>query len=273
MFSVNGWALHRRTMARDWNKLLTFPMERRVTIQVWEVGLFHLVLQLLVVCYVGYSLYYSDAWAYSEEPVGSVNAWPEAGVWERHASVADFGADLSYCDPAATSYAYDESFVMDDPVCLIVNPLEVSAKEAGTVHFTTAFIEYRDVGWSCDAPHNATRWLECLERSGSVDASLEGGRQCVCSSQRTVYPVGVDLMVLAFEHGFSGALKFADRSGSSMRPAGSAGAVDTTVEFANATGAKRTYASGAAVRLSVADAVAIATATGLTLDDVNRDLR
>ena len=31
-------------MARDWNKTFTFVMDRRVTIEVWEVGLVHLSL-------------------------------------------------------------------------------------------------------------------------------------------------------------------------------------------------------------------------------------
>ncbi len=287
-------------MARDWNKILTFPMERRVTIEVWECGLVYILLQLMVVGYVGLNLYYSDAvrilatqeltcagaldevpdasrgsilaqWAFSEEPVGAVNAWPEAGRWTEHAASADFG-ELPYCDPAAFAYAYDPSFVMDDPQCQLMSPHEVSAKENGAVHFTTAFIEYREVGWACAAAHNASQWAACALRNGTVDDALEGGRQCVCSSQRTVYPVGVDLMTMAFEHSFQGAVRFDGRNGSSTRPAGSVGAVDTTVIFRNESGGKRTVRSGTATRLTVGEWVALATPAGLTLDDENRDL-
>lgn len=174
----------------DVNELLTFRLEKTVTIQVWQVGLFYRLSQLLVVIYVGVGMHYANTWAYTEAPMGTVNAWPENGDFAAPASLNDFGV-LPYCENASFSYAYDASFNMDLPACEVQHPYEITTKEPGQLIFTTAFIEVGEVGWECaDTTADAAQRQACTARGGSARA--RSSSQCICETTRTVYPVGVD---------------------------------------------------------------------------------
>lgn len=241
----------------DLNELLTFRLEKTVTIQVWQVGFVYRLIQLIVVAYVSTSLYFNESWAYVETPMGSVNAWPEDGGFLDHANLGDY-APLSYCANSSFSYAYDASFVMDNPSCETANPYEITTKLPGQLIFTTAFIEVSEIGWACaDAPTDTTERTACAIRGGVV--TTRGGQQCVCLAKRTVYPVGVDRMSLAFEHAVQ-----ASTSGSSFEPLaassnepsdpanGVIGGIQSRIVFANGTVVAVDSTDGAAIRMPLA---------------------
>ena len=207
--------------------VLGFYVPIRVKIMDGRLGVVYRICQLITVIYLGLSLYLGESWAYSEKPIGEVNAWPEGGQWRSQADLIDY-TTLNYCGNPSFSYAYDANFLMDDPKCEPHHPYEVAAqlchlklsphtpmftystlphapspqitvKGSQLVAFVTAFIEMRQTAWpSTDAADTAKTSL-CTARGGTLTTS---GSQRQCASQRTVYPVGVDKMVLAFEHAF-----------------------------------------------------------------------
>ena len=187
------------------DELLTFRLEKTVTIQVWQVGVLHLVLQIAVLVYVLLTLYLGNTWAYTEVPIGKVNAWSGLGTYLNDARLPNYNS-LPYCNNASLSFAYSPTFVMDSPVCEAANPYEVTNKAgitatANALVFTTAFIEVSEVGWPCDGATNETKYAECAARGGLIDTR---GNQCLCMHERTVYPVGVDKMSMSFEHTIAG---------------------------------------------------------------------
>lgn len=235
----------------DMNELLTFRLEKTVTIQVWQVGLVFRLMQIAVVVYIACMLHFANSWAYNETPMGSVNAWNEQGGFLEHANLADYSS-LPYCANASLSYGYDASFVMDSPACEASNPYEVTSKEPGQLIFTTAYIEVREVGWDCgDAATDTAQRAACTTRGGAV--SLRASSQCVCLSDRAVYPVGVDRMVLAFEHAMAAATsdsRFYDLAASSNTvpdPDQGKLGINSHIVFAN--GTVKNVSSGVAIRM------------------------
>ena len=101
---------------------LSFTAPLHVKVAEPLLGAVHKGCQLLVFLYVGISLYIGDSWAYTEAPVGVVNAWPEGGDWRAHADLFPNVASLPHCTDDRFSYAYDENFVMDNPECLKLHP-------------------------------------------------------------------------------------------------------------------------------------------------------
>ena len=86
-----------------------------------------------VLIYVGLMLYDKDTWAFSERPIGSVNAFAEGGDWYSHVE-AQYGEQVSgiaACGGEDWSYAYSPSFVMDDPICELNDPFELIEKAPG----------------------------------------------------------------------------------------------------------------------------------------------
>ena len=241
-------------MAIDWDKKLTFKMERKVTLEVWQVGLVHKVLQLVVVAFVLIQLAMGSAWAYSSAPIGSVNAWPDSGNWATYMSELEDEHAPPYCSNADFSYGYDASFEMYNPQCEPLAPQEISSKGPKVVHYTTALIESVETGWPCSADVNATRQAECTTGGGVVSTQL-GARQCICTTSRTVYPIGIEEMNLYFEHAFTGGDKFEDRKGSSSYAAGAEGAIDTTIMYNKGEEkiAGPTYQSGEPIGMRVVD--------------------
>ena len=100
--------------------------------------------------------------------------------------------------------------------------------------------------------------------SGGVKSVLFG-TQCLCTTRRTTYPVGTDLMIMAFEHRFSTSADQMDGlEGSSAH--GDDALTTTTIDFSN--GSSVVFQPGSVVRLTIADWLKAADST-LGLDTRN----
>ena len=238
-------------MKAIFDSVMVFQLEKTVTIKVWQVGVVFRFCQLAVLTYVIVMLVVDATWAYSEQPAGTVNAWTESGGYYGLAGLSSFSS-LAYCaDPAAYSFVYSADYNYSNPTCVKMHPWEISVK-GNPVHVTTAVLETRETAWPCtSATSDATAAAVCSARSGTV--MIEDGTQCVCTSSRTLYPVGVEKMILAFEHQVEADLeetRFSNVEGSSSTPAGEDGAITTTIESYDAS-THAVFAPGETIKLSV----------------------
>ena len=55
-----------------------YPTKRMLRVDVWQLGLMYRTLQLGILCGVLYDIFISNAWAYSEVPQNTVNAYGES---------------------------------------------------------------------------------------------------------------------------------------------------------------------------------------------------
>ena len=78
-------------------------------------------------------------------------------------------------------------------------PAELTGRDASSVFYTTAILETVTKAWPCAATYAGDRETECAAVDGAL-FSYNG--QCGCQSQRAVYPLKVEEMLLAFEHTF-----------------------------------------------------------------------
>jgi len=177
-----------------------YRTERRVKIQVFEIGLLYRCLQLLAVLYVLYVLWVQDLWAEESTPRGLVEANPGYGASRQVIMAADYSA-FPHCGNASYHYARgpvsEDDKRMGTPECRGDEMPEVASKsETGaTVSFVTAYREQTLVGWPChEAPPS-----ECA----SLPTVVEPSGQCVCEHWSTVYPVGIDKMDILMEHAYS----------------------------------------------------------------------
>ena len=199
------------------DELLTFRLEKTVTIQVWQVGFLFRILQIAIVTFFVFQMYVYDQWALIEIPVGSLNAWSQARNFMDDAGLSSF-ASLPYCNNASYAYTYDSELDYTTnggpPVCEALADWEVVQKtgitaQSNSLIFMTVFIEKSEFAWPCAGLMNDTMTAKCLSDAGTLETT-HGGSQCKCEAQRTVYPVGVDKMGFAFEHNIKNGTNFAD---------------------------------------------------------------
>ena len=249
-------------------------IEKKVEVRVWRVGLTLRLCQLAIITYIVLSLYFFGTWALSEVPVGSVNAWAEGGAWKDHANHLNPAASLDHCSGNSSfSFVYSPTFSYENPVCEIMPPFDMTSKlPNGVVSFTTVFIETSQVGWPCsDAVADATERAACITRGGNFGAgTVTGGsigNQCVCTVKRTIYPLGVDLMDMHFEHSVGAALRdssFAPLASSSNLAGTGPGTLPSMIHAAD--GTTEAFPSGSSISMSLQDWLQTA---GVRLDDVN----
>jgi len=120
-----------------------------------------------------------------------------------------------------------------------MNPWEISAK-GNPLHISTCMVEMRENGWPCSVDDlidpvtsaaDTQARADCAARNGEV---MEGYTQCYCTSSKTLYPVGVEKMVMQFEHAINSLYlgantAFSDVNHSSSKLPGEDGAVTTRV--------------------------------------------
>ena len=243
-----------------WDSSMVFRLEKTVTIKVWQIGLLFRLCQLAVIIYLIVALVINETWAYTEIPVGIVNAYAGVGDIYDHVDEASWSS-LAHCsDPAAFSYANSPNWVYDNPACVAMDPWELSSKGTREVHVTTSILEVRESGWPCAAAvlataegnaTAATARAVCASRGGTVLG--EGSSQCRCRAQQTLFPVGIEQMSVTIEHAVGSsddATRFADVAGSSSIPEGEEGAMEATVHAANGS-VYRGFGEGAAISLRV----------------------
>ena len=112
---------------------------------------------------------------------------------------ADINA-LPQCNNASHAFQYDATFNYTMPECRYVVPEQLVVKGTQQVQFVTQFLENSYVGFPCATPGAGPTESQagCAAAGGSLDQHANG--QCVCKTSKTVYPVGVEEMVMSFEH-------------------------------------------------------------------------
>ena len=179
--------------------LRTYKTEKFIRVDVPRVGIFFRVGQLLAFMMVLAQLYLNDGWAKGDAPGGISNAWTEPGGMLQQAITTPNLAELTgYCDNANYSYS-SEIYAFSTPECETFMPAELTGRDASSVFYTTAILETVTKAWPCAATYAGDRETECAAVDGAL-FSYNG--QCGCQSQRAVYPLKVEEMLLAFEHTF-----------------------------------------------------------------------
>lgn len=243
----------------NWNTILLYRMPKTVTVQVWQVGLVHKICQVGVLIYLIYSVYTASTWALSEEPGGTSNWWPEVGGWWTVAG-SDYST-LPYCsNPSAYSFTYSADYEYTNPECDAIHPFELVVKGDNHLHVTTGFIEYTVRGYPCP--------LEAASGETLCEGDLlQSNGQCVCTTSKMFYPVGVDEVHVAFSHRYTTTDAFG-WWGSSLSPPDTDIGTDSTVKRPNGRSATSDvfFESGRAINFTVGQWL---DAANVSLDDIN----
>lgn len=182
------------------NACLKYKSTSYVQIDYPVVGAVNRGLQILIVALTAFQLFSEKTWAYSETPLGTVNAFGGPGQASTAYSkvVADINA-LPQCNNNTHAFQYDPIFNYTTPECRYVVPEQLVVKGTQQVQFVTQFLENEYVGFPCANPGIGKKSeAGCKAAGGSVDKQANG--QCVCKVSKTVYPIGVEDMVMSFEH-------------------------------------------------------------------------
>ena len=108
---------------------------------------------------------------------------------------------MTQCNNASHAFQYDPAFNYTTPECRYVVPEQLVVKGTQQVQFVTQFLENEYIGFPCafqDPGLGKKSEYGCKLAGGSVDKHANG--QCVCKLSKTVYPIGVEDMVMSFEH-------------------------------------------------------------------------
>ena len=209
-------------VTNDWRAFLPYTTQRRLRVDVWQLGLAFKLLQLAIIIFLCVDIFSENAWAHSEVPGGRVNAYGE--------STADFIAakadnQLDYCSSDQHDYVFDPNsmYKYQKPACRALEPEEAVTKAIGAVTFTTSVIESIELAWKCtdgtgDDPDARKKQEACNDAenkgtSSGIEYSSVNGvdeRQCKCLIRETYYVKGVEKMGIVFEHGYT----TTDRAGS-----------------------------------------------------------
>ena len=276
--------------------MFVYRTEKYIKVDVFIVGVFYRLMQVLAVMLVFAQLYYNDGWAMTETPGGMSNAWDEPGSFFATTDDPQLASRTAYCSNASYSFA-NRNYEMEAPACESLMAAELTSKTMSSLFFTTAIIETETRGWPCFGPEEAA--LEqgsaafddlfgvgggaagdassnasaaaiaraeteaCAERTGELHVRRNG--QCVCVGSRAVFPLAVDEMLMAFEHAYATSADF-DWKGSSADPAASdpGGGLISRLHFPN--GTIRTFQAGELLVLPLAEWL---TAANVSLDEVN----
>ena len=181
---------------------LHYKTEKYIKVDEVSIALLFKVLQAAALMVSLLPLWLQDAWALTETPGGTVNAWDSAGRMLFDTGEIGLTARSSYCsNPSYSFSAGVREFTT--PQCRILLPVELTQRTAAppSVFFTTAYIETVTKGWPCASDPNRTREAAC--KAGGSSSFGRGNGQCGCVTQQAVYPVAVEGMILSFEHSFS----------------------------------------------------------------------
>ena len=102
-------------VTNDWRAFLPYTTQRRLRVDVWQLGLAFKLLQLAIIIFLCVDIFSENAWAHSEVPAGRVNAYGETtDSFDTTKDKAD--NQLEYCSNKTHDYEYG-----DDPnswICL-----------------------------------------------------------------------------------------------------------------------------------------------------------
>ena len=238
--------------------LLAYRTERRMRVDIWQIGLAHKVLQAGIFVGVAVQIFSLHEWAYSEVPAGRFNAYGESTTAYTAVGLTTPG----YCNNASHDYVYSSSFSYIQPSCRKLLDEEIVVKSIGAVSFTTSVKEQLEIGWRCSGSTHIAKSAACAEISAAVEQS---GDQCSCSSSSMYYVKGVEKLNVVLEHGYKTTEKILNgRKGSSIVKAGDfedGSAVDiepvkTEVSFLNGSSFKN-FSEGQDVVLTLEELISL----------------
>jgi hypothetical protein len=235
-----------------WRELLAsyhldcYVTPRLISIDIWQLALAHRGIQCSVLVYIVYSLLADNAWAVTETPQGSFNAWFETGsTFKSETDVADYATAFPYC-ASTIKFADGPDFVYDNPSCMFMGKDQMSEKTPNNMFLTTLTQDTEELHWPCAEARPCA--------GGTLTARANG--QCTCTVRSVKYPVGVEDLWLALEHSYATSERFGRISGSSNngRAEDQHKWLDSVVEFRNGTAvAFSPSMRNTAIRLSVRD--------------------
>jgi len=173
------------------------------------IGLVNRVFQIAILAYTLTGVFREKLWAYNETPLNVVNAYGGAGdnSFFLNAMSAS-GRKATYCNNESHAFKYSDWYNYTTPDCHFVIPEQLIAKGRDRVQFVTVFLENDYQGWPCAAAGSAAKQDDCTSNGGELTAIPDG--QCLCRTPKTIYPVGVDGLVMSFDHTY----EFPDGKGS-----------------------------------------------------------
>ena len=216
-------------VTNDWRAYLPYTTQRRLRVDVWQIGLAFKLLQLAILIFLAVDIFTRNAWAHSEVPAGRVNAYGEKTP-AFDATVAKADNQTKYCSSDEHDYVFDPNsmYKYQKPACRALEPEEAVTKGIGAVTFTTSVIESIEFAWNCrtggiddaDAQYKERicDGAESKQLSNGIEYSSVNGVadvQCKCLIRETYYVKGVEHMGIVFEHGYSTTSKAGSLEGSS----------------------------------------------------------
>ena len=216
-------------VTNDWRAYLPYTTQRRLRIDVWQLGLAFKLLQLAIIIFLCVDIFSQNAWAHSEKPGGWVNAYGESIDAFTKAKADN---QLEYCSSAMHDYEYNDDpnsmYKYVRPECRVLEPEEAVTKGIGAVTFTTSIIETIEFAWKCGIE------VDALTKAGKCDAAKAAGLrvvdeysplngvdrvQCKCLIREMYYVKGVEHMGIVFEHLYTTTSEAGSLKGSSEIPA------------------------------------------------------
>ena len=168
-----------------------------------ESGVFHKACQAAIIAYIIWQLASDRAWVITNTPSSTVNAWASRG--DSYSMYEQANYDQAFpkqCDDPADFY-YSKDFVYNSPVCLYVVPEQLVTKGVSSVSLVTFFLSKKIQGEPCGTQAAIDLKAACAGPDGGwtsgVWTEMDNG-QCECTRSQSVYPVGVDQMLVSFEH-------------------------------------------------------------------------
>jgi hypothetical protein len=168
-------------------------------------------LQIGILVYAIFTLFFNATWAYNEYPLGTVNAWSEPGNIEALLG-NDYDSAHSYCSNPSHAFDYSESFMYAMPECRFLPAYQLMTKGVGRVDITSHFLVYDTEGFPCDTADYASIAGNCTATGGSL-GTYPPTNQCECVHTQSLYPIGIENMVVAFGHAY----KLPDQSKAGLR--------------------------------------------------------
>jgi hypothetical protein len=218
-----------------------YETPKNIIVDIWQVGLAYRGLQLFVFIFLLVEAQQDGNWAMSEVPGGSANAFitttPE---FDAVATTPDFQT-LTYCGNEQYSYMMNANFDFRNPECEALSVKELVEKGPNSIFVTTVFMEEDVLGWPCALEDTSDLWEsvrdkreECFgSRDDDPRVLREPNGQCSCTKQKTVYPVGVEHIAVAFEHAYDTSAKVG-----SLKASSTTGPLDTVIRFDDGTETK-----------------------------------
>ena len=238
----------------------TYRTEKFIKVDVPRVGLFFRFGQLMAFFLIFVQLYFNDAWGLVEVPGGTVNVWDEPGQMLRTTNIPGYAETQPYCSNESYSYS-SNAYLFYMPECQGLLAAELTQKGATDLFFTTAFLETVTLGWPCPAAGvTEPRDAACVADGGATYMRANG--QCGCVTQKPIFPLAVEDMVLAYEHAYQTSQVVGMRGSSADSPD-----LYSLIMFGN--GSQVRFEAGRTIRLPVRDWLSSA---NVSLDALNYDV-